>query len=274
MAEAGAGVGKVPKAKWATHDANIAKVCSVCANLEGKAKGDKLKPSQAQAAVIVDKFNPSYTKGSRFCPQGLCTTCHAELWRILKGQKSQTLHTPKDYHCVPSEDTGSPCTCWCCEVGRLHGNAFNLWKLKERNKKTALTEGAEGAGGDGPHTNLDEDEEAGAGLPDFPTCLRPRESAQGDQVAIKEEADNPDEGIAKEQDKLEDNTEERTANEEAGDRDRTTDEDEEEEESEDEDESEDEEEEEDSEERAHSVRMINDMLARHESRNGKVCGTS
>jgi len=93
-----------------------------------------------------------------------------------------------------------------------------------------------------------------------------------DKEPQQDEADpdnNPDEGMEKEQDKLEDNTEERTANEEAGDRDRTTDEDEEEEESEDEDESEDEEEEEDSEERAHSVRMINDMLARHESRNGK-----
>ena len=130
MAEGGAGGSSEPN--WRSHDQNLLKVCSICVNVEGKGKG-KRPPSKAEAEMIK-AFNPAFEKGSRFHPQGLCTTCQPELWHRKKGGQRRQLVTAQNYNCVPVDDTESRCTCWVCKVAQLYGNDFLLWKAKMKKK--------------------------------------------------------------------------------------------------------------------------------------------
>ena len=64
MAKGGARGSKV--GKWRTHKHNLDKMCSVCANLEIKKGTVDRKPSEAEARIIVAKFNASFERGSQF----------------------------------------------------------------------------------------------------------------------------------------------------------------------------------------------------------------
>ena len=149
-----------------THEECLFRVCAVCTNLRGIKVSRPVSEKEEKKIQVV---NPLYKRGSKYFPQGLCSTCHVFLLSrkekdddmpdlarggdevcqdqpIEQEQEKETKPLPniepifpENYHCfLPHETRNSPqgpCTCRWCKIGRLNGNKFKSWALAAKKSR-------------------------------------------------------------------------------------------------------------------------------------------
>ena len=134
-----------------THEECLRLVSEVCTNLRGSKA--KRGVSEREVDLIRKHVFPGYQKGSIWFPQGLCTSCSADL-HVLDNQgeggdedkennvkkRKVNLTLPQDYICdLPIQTrskTVTTCSCRWCILARLAGMNFRKWKDGLRKKIT------------------------------------------------------------------------------------------------------------------------------------------
>ena len=120
-----------------THREAVLKVCAVCTNLHGE---KAVRPvSETEELLIQQHVFSSYKRNYDWFPNGLCKRCIADLKALSKNKLKRDLLLPANYSCelprVLRSAPAGPCQCRWCQLARLSGPAFLLWKASLKKKE-------------------------------------------------------------------------------------------------------------------------------------------
>ena len=116
-----------------THDMCRTEVCAVCNNLNGE-KAKRVIKSEEEA--VLKELVPGYSSLHSFFPNGICLTDIFLLRKKLRGENVKIL-LPDQYIKVNisrvtrssvAAEKVNPCSCHICNLAKLNGLAFKLWK--------------------------------------------------------------------------------------------------------------------------------------------------
>ena len=125
-------------ARTAYHRKNRQKVCCLCLNEHG------LKPSRLcsvkEEEIIQSRIAHSFTLKDEKYAEGLCSTCHTQIWRLHHGSSnlifiSKSFGEALDQSPVTRSSSAEKCDCVICCRAQLNGGAWNKFKKEQKLKR-------------------------------------------------------------------------------------------------------------------------------------------